>query len=141
VSLSTCKLVARSASCTCQNPLLPYRPPPSDKYALRWTTAWQRNVALANDAAAAALEEGKDQLDVVFLGDSITEHWGVGTELGEPRDRWVENTNVFDELFQKTKHKHGTSTNGKQQEQVNGMALGIAGDKVCRGIQGESEDE
>jgi hypothetical protein len=131
VSLSTLKLVARPAACTCQNPLLPYRPPPSDKYALRWTTAWQRNVALANDAAAAALEQGKDQLDVVFLGDSITEHFS-GTEMGEPRDRWVENAKVFDNLFQKTKHKHGSSTNDKQ-EQVTGMSLGIAGDKVCMG--------
>jgi lysophospholipase L1-like esterase len=66
-----------------------------------------RNMALARTA---------EHPDVVFLGDSITEHW-VGTELGEPDPDEEGNAKVFRELFM---------GGGK----VRGLALGIAGDRV-----------
>jgi len=65
------------------------------------------------------------QPDVVLLGDSITEHWN-GIDLGYGANQkngspWRSNKKVFDKLFNK-----GTSGSAK----VNGVALGIAGDRI-----------
>lgn len=55
-------------------------------------------------------------LDVVFIGDSITEQ-RQGTALGKPHDDYVGIKEVFDKTF--TKEKGG---------EFNGVAMGIAGD-------------
>ena len=55
-----------------------------------------------------------DKLDVVFLGDSITEEWN-GKWLGNYNTRFQEIPSVFRKYF---------------QDDLQGLALGIAGDKV-----------
>ena len=62
----------------------------------------------------------REDLDVVFYGDSITEGW-MGTSLGFPNGRKDKNEQVFNSLFAL---EHG----GKYK----GMALGISGDLVCK---------
>jgi len=57
--------------------------------------------------------EMNDKLDVVFLGDSITEEWN-GKRLGDYNPRFQEIPSVFRKYF---------------QDDLQGLALGIAGDK------------
>jgi hypothetical protein len=66
-----------------------------------------RNVELATNSSNP---------DVIFLGDSITEHW-LGTELGEEDPSEQDNAKVFQDIF----------INGNS---IRGLALGIAGDRV-----------
>jgi hypothetical protein len=94
-------------SCNCRNPLIPWRPSSGSEYGESWERAMERNIALARNA--------KSHLDVVLLGDSITEHW-MGTELGEPDPNEQENAAVFQDFF----------SGGK----IESLALGIAGDRV-----------
>jgi hypothetical protein len=77
-----------------------------------WETPWKRNVELAAHAT--------NPLDVVLLGDSITEHW-MGTRLGVPAPKRLENAEAFHDLFTK-----------KGGGRVDGLALGIAGDRVSQ---------
>jgi hypothetical protein len=77
-----------------------------------WETPWKRNVELAAHATKP--------LDVVLLGDSITEHW-LGTEMGVPVAKRRENAKVFHDLF--TKDGGG---------RVEGLSLGISGDRVSQ---------
>ena len=60
----------------------------------------------------------KDDVDVVFYGDSITEGW-MGTSFGFPNGRKEHNEQVFNSLF--------TLENGGKYK---GIALGISGDLV-----------
>jgi hypothetical protein len=76
-------------------------------YGDQWEVAWKRNVDLANHAGNPT---------VVFLGDSITEHF-LGTELGKADPNETGNAAVFQEIF------------GNVQK-FPGLALGIAGDRV-----------
>ena len=57
-------------------------------------------------------------VDIVFLGDSITEGWR-GTSFGAPSEKRKGNIKVFNSFFSESK--------GGDFE---GLALGIAGDKV-----------
>lgn len=59
-----------------------------------------------------------DSVDVVFLGDSITEGWG-GTSLGKSVKEKEANAEVFKSLFHLDKGA-----------EFQGLPLGIAGDKV-----------
>lgn len=58
------------------------------------------------------------KVDVVFLGDSITEGWRE-TGLGTRKVRAARSQDVFDSLFSRTKGA-----------KYNGLALGIGGDTV-----------
>jgi predicted ATP-dependent serine protease len=80
-----------------------------------WNATFERN-----KAAAAQYEK---EYDVVFFGDSITEHW-AGTELSFPVEDWQKVNTVFREIF--------TSLGGGR---VEGLALGIAGDRVRKYVQ------
>jgi len=62
----------------------------------------------------------REDLDVVFYGDSITEGW-MGTSFGFPNGRKDKNEQVFNSLFSLD---HG----GKYK----GLALGISGDLVSK---------
>jgi lysophospholipase L1-like esterase len=73
-----------------------------------WQAAFEKNIQLAESASP--------DLDVVLLGDSITEHL-AGTELGQPEETWERHSAVFDQLF--------TRDGGGE---IDGMALGIGGD-------------
>jgi len=62
------------------------------------------------------LDESEYSLDVVFLGDSITEQ-RQGTQMGKPVEAYTGIKEIFDKTF--TKDKGGD---------FNGIAMGIAGD-------------
>lgn len=102
-------MVNEDRGCHCLNPVVPVQP----DYLEKWTKAFNLNIDLVNKAI-----ERPSQLDVVFLGDSITEHWN-GRDMGELRDKDHNVSVVFDELFNKD--------NGASLE---GLALGVAGDRV-----------
>lgn len=76
-----------------------------------WYAAHERNSELARNGTNA---------DVVFIGDSITEHW-MGTDFGVKRKKNAEVQEVFTNMF--------SGTNAEYQ----GVALGISGD-VCPGL-------
>jgi len=88
-------------------------PQSPDKVATKvWQAAFEKNTQLASSAPP--------DLDVVLLGDSITEHL-AGTELGEPEEEWEQHSAVFDKLFTR-----------KGGGEVEGMALGIGGDRCAQ---------
>jgi len=93
-------------SCTCISPLIP-KAAVDDLQKPEWSKAFERNVDLAKNA---------NDVDVVLLGDSITEHW-QGTSVG--RLKYPEIHDVYKDLFQ-----------NKQQTGIEGLALGISGDRV-----------
>jgi len=94
-------------NCMCANPLHPKR-----KYRDKgWSKAHQYN----KDQAALF---SNCNLDVVFLGDSITEGWN-GMSFGMPVERTKGIVPIFKSLFRK---EHGAK--------FEGLALGISGDKV-----------
>lgn len=102
-------LDATKKKCPCINPLVPV-PRMGHK---RWMSAHSLNVRDAENRNDAA----NKHVDVVFLGDSITEGW-KGTSYGKPFDRTMENFSVFQSLF--VKQKGGT---------FEGLPLGISGDR------------
>ena len=75
----------------------------------KWPKAFQGNLHLIRQAADSNVD-----LDVVFLGDSITEHWN-GVSLGSTQKHLIPNKDVFQDLF------NGTS--------LHGIALGVAADQ------------
>jgi lysophospholipase L1-like esterase len=79
-----------------------------------WPRAMNMNIALVNQSIASG-----NPLDVVFLGDSISEKWN-GRSTGEFRPKDHNVSIVFQQLFQK--HQNGS--------EVEGLALGISGDRV-----------
>lgn len=105
-------------TCQCTNPIEPI-PRHGHK---TWTEAHLENVQLAHDGGAF-LKNAKGSknihrmLDVVFVGDSITEGWR-GTSFGRPVDSKQENVHVFHDYF-------NTDMGGP----MDGLVLGIAGDK------------
>jgi hypothetical protein len=102
------------ADCKCQS-TIQASPPEWSSHAKRnvWNQTLQRNVKLASQT-----HQVENEWDVVFYGDSITEHW-LGTELTTRREQWQGTQRVFEEYFD--------SSNGAA---VDGLALGIAGDQV-----------
>jgi len=99
--------------CPCPDPVQP---------ASRAVYAWaEHHKRLVADAKNEPLQR---ELDVVFLGDSITEHWRGTKSLGVkqlPAD--------YRQVF--TKYFHGTATaerDGGGTAQLEGLALGSAGD-------------
>jgi lysophospholipase L1-like esterase len=110
--------------CPCASPLTPQA-----RTTRKWHTVVQRNrreveaalaaqMAYENDSASKSATTVNPYWDVIFLGDSITEHW-VGTDLGELEPEWEDNVRVFQELFNKS---HGAP--------LQGLALGIGGDRT-----------
>lgn len=71
------------------------------------------NIGLVNQSIASNTE-----LDVVLVGDSITEMWN-GRMMSGIYGNYDDNARAFQQLFQKER-------GGK----VEGLALGIAGDQV-----------
>lgn len=93
--------------CSCTSPLVP-KAAVDDSQIPQWNEAFQRNVDLVKNISAT--------VDVVLLGDSITEHW-QGTSMG--REKYPEINKVYMDLFQ-----------NKRTTGVTGLALGISGDRV-----------
>ena len=93
--------------CKCQDPLQPV----GRDHLKYWHRAHEINIE------AAAVNEG--EIDVLFLGDSITEGW-KGTSYGRSSARTQDVPKVF--------HKYFSKDSGKYE----GLALGISGDTVSR---------
>ena len=97
--------------CKCSNPLIP-----KDKIGYKtWSTAHSYNILQCREVAAL-IKKSNRLLDVIFLGDSITEGW-IGRSLGVDNPVKKDNYPVFQSYFQ------------TRNSQRYGMALGIAGDK------------
>jgi lysophospholipase L1-like esterase len=110
-----CGNVPNGRICQCLNPVLPV--PRTGKLRSRWSLSFQRNLQLIADTVSTNAT-GTGDLDVVLLGDSITEHW-LGTDLGTEYTTWSEHFQVYQELFQ-NKDNNSNATSG--------LALGIGGD-------------
>jgi lysophospholipase L1-like esterase len=94
-------------SCSCNNPLVPNARNENPK----WERVHQMNVA-------AMEQKGMANLDVVFLGDSITEGW-LGQFYHNPDSRVQGAFTIFQSFFSKR-------TGGKYE----GLPQGIAGDTI-----------
>lgn len=93
--------------CECLNPLVGQKP-------LYNAERWENAVAINLDYIKNATNK---QLDVVLIGDSITEHWH-GTDLGQPEPAYADNLGVYEQLFDLQKGAD-----------VSGLALGVGGDR------------
>lgn len=92
--------------CHCTDPLTPLaRVQSSPKYWAKWDETYERNKLLV-------MNTHFEDIRLVLLGDSITEHW-VGTDLGERTPVAMAVNREFDTVF-----PHGQA-----------LALGIAGDR------------
>jgi len=108
--------------CTCFDPVVPATPPSTTSRGASWPVSWKRafdrNLELVRDD----LVQGR-KLDVVLVGDSITEHWH-GTSMAQPNESFQDNLQVYRELF-----RGGSSSNNRSG--VGGLALGISGDRCA----------
>jgi lysophospholipase L1-like esterase len=111
-----CGGLPRGQTCHCLNPVLPVPRKGKGKGKKRWFQTFQRNLKLIADTVSTTTP-GAGNLDVVLLGDSITEHW-LGTRFGMKEQTLSEHFQVYQELFQ----------NGNNNDAVSGLALGIGGD-------------
>ena len=100
---------ANTINCQCDNPL----EPTSKTSSQDWNKAHEQNIDLLQQTAQQLNDQ---QLDVIFIGDSITEQ-RRGTILGQPNNEYTAIKEEFDMTF--TKDKGGD---------YNGIALGISGD-------------
>lgn len=120
--------------CDCGNPTLPHLPSSSGGGGREWMTLWNnsftRNLDLVQQFQQKQAQRPQ-RLDVVLLGDSITELW-LGTELSEPIKTFGSDyQHLFKMLF--TKHSKSSSQpkgHAAPSPSIEGMALGIAGDQV-----------
>jgi len=98
--------------CRCEDPLQPMS---------RWKegpiVAWERSHTKNKDLVQYAIKE-LGNIDVVFLGENITELWA-----GKASSLYYD-SNVIDEISDKFWKKFGMN----RKEQYNGISLGISGD-------------
>ena len=104
------RVTPESEDCKCSNPM--EATPGTYK---GWKNAYELNMKLVQSKV-------DEQLDVVFLGDSIIEEWN-GRMLGVNHPNLDEIQTVWTDLFQPS---NSTSTSV-----TNGLALGIAGDTIA----------
>lgn len=105
-----CVIQPGHTGCRCMNPVRPSQPD-SDAWNSSWQVAHQRNIQLATEQQSRS-----PPLDVVLLGDSITESW-LGTGMTHPMEKFASNLEVYHRLFD------------SPQAPVQGLALGISGDR------------
>lgn len=116
--------------CSCENPVVGAIP----SHRSSWLGGFDANLKLVQ-------QENRTALDVVMVGDSITEHW-QGTSMGQPSIKYADNLAVYQELF-----VHTTTTTSTPSEEeaaassgsgfttssslpIEGLALGISGDRT-----------
>eukprot|EP00545_Synedropsis_sp_CCMP1620_P007316 CAMPEP_0119015116 /NCGR_PEP_ID=MMETSP1176-20130426/10567_1 /TAXON_ID=265551 /ORGANISM="Synedropsis recta cf, Strain CCMP1620" /LENGTH=413 /DNA_ID=CAMNT_0006968385 /DNA_START=11 /DNA_END=1249 /DNA_ORIENTATION=- len=111
---SMCRDHAGTKRCRCHNPTIPNRRNVGANKGTwsneSWRAAFERNKEMA---ASSFLGEDQQQLDVVFLGDSITEMW-QGTAMNNEIKQAKEVPAFWNELFLQDNHR--------------ALQLGIAGD-------------
>jgi hypothetical protein len=104
-----------SNSCSCENTLVAQPQVWEGSKFQLWNKTHQRNKGLVQDS--------NQNYDVVFYGDSITEHW-MGTDLAQKWTEWLNVKEVFDKYF---------NTSANEKAHYDGIPLGIGGDRV-RGL-------
>ena len=104
------------AACRCYSPLVPIDRVRSQP---QYWDAWDQTLDRNQRSIGRLSNESLASLRVVFVGDSITEHW-QGTDLSTPIGGGVQYRNVFQQLF------------------PHGLALGVAGDRVSHYIYKDS---
>jgi lysophospholipase L1-like esterase len=128
------KRQSTATACRCKNPTVPDFPHEPVSYQQRWQRTFQRNMdriaqweTSSFSSSAGEAPSKNNNLDVVFLGDSITEHW-VGSDLSNERpERLSGNVQVFQSLF-----GNATATPSATKSSTTnllGLALGISGDR------------
>jgi lysophospholipase L1-like esterase len=106
--------IINNGDCRCPNPVVGSMPEESNA----WNKRWQESNLVNRQRVQQAVEQGR-KLDVILLGDSITEHWH-GTDLGSRNPMFEGNVQVYRELFD--------SDNSTLQ----GLALGNGGDRTTQ---------
>jgi lysophospholipase L1-like esterase len=101
--------------CGCPNPTIGSMPQDSEGW---WNESWQFSNAKNQERINETINQGR-QLDVILLGDSITEHW-QGTDLGNRNTEFDGNAQVYRDMF--------TS----EDSPVQGLALGNGGDRTTQ---------
>ena len=117
VKFNRTSLCGDNVLCECTNPTIPL-----DQEA-RWRSMWYEGLERNKKMAASAPQN----LDVVFLGDSIFEHWIAGTDLTIPRG-----------------NLHGMPELWKSLFEGHALALALSGDRcknlLFRLLNGEMPD-
>lgn len=103
-----CFKLSENNTCPCEDPLTPRPRFERDN----WLETHELNKGLIHEC----IENNSNILDVVFFGDSITEEWN-GRWHGKQLDQLNNTNDVFKKKFKK-----------KEGGQIEGLALGIAGD-------------
>jgi lysophospholipase L1-like esterase len=104
--------------CPCSNPYVGVPVVNSTNYPIignRWDHAFELEKEIVANSRALS------NLEVVFLGDSITEHW-LGWALGAQSKKWENISKVYEDLF--------TTEGGGE---IDGIVLGISGER-CRNV-------
>jgi lysophospholipase L1-like esterase len=101
--------VVNPSQCQCHNPMEPWD---KSSESAHWKQAFSRNKAMVKNSA-----QDPRNLDVVFFGDSITEHW-LGTDGGEEVGQYKEVVEVYESLFR------------DEAAPLHALALGIGGDRT-----------
>jgi hypothetical protein len=124
-------------SCPCSNPTHPIAPTQPEEWRIGWNRTVQRNKMLVQNEIRKHHHHHhlSSVLDVVLIGDSITEHW-LGTDLGVLEEAWTPHDHLYHELFRggnhhPNKHHHDYQLNAS----FRGLALGVAGDCVTNVLQ------
>jgi lysophospholipase L1-like esterase len=102
------------SDCSCPNPVIGSMPPDSSW----WNESWQYSNEKNRERVQEALDQRR-KLDVVLLGDSITEHWW-GTDLGGDNYIFKGNNDVYNQLF------------NSPESPIQGLALGNGGDRTTQ---------
>jgi hypothetical protein len=106
----------QKGDCKCPSPITPTPKIQNGIVNSDWKVTFERNKKLAVDGANGA------PFDVIFYGDSITEHW-MGTDMNRTHYDSIQKDNVvFRQYF-----GGGTEVSDAP---FRGLALGIGGDKV-----------
>jgi lysophospholipase L1-like esterase len=106
--------VGGGSDCGCPNPVIGSMPQDSGW----WNESWQFSNEKNRERIQDTLDQGR-KLDVVLLGDSITEHW-QGTDLGGENDEFRGNNDVYNQLF------------NSPDSPIQGLALGNGGDRTTQ---------
>ena len=124
-------LVRKDRPCRCLDPVVPTpRSPATDdpRIARLWHKTVRRNQDLlapyysmqsSSNSSSSSHDGQLRELDVLLLGDSITEHW-LGTDFGMYTNKaWDACWEVYQDLFR------------RPGSPVAGMALGVGGDRTA----------
>ena len=118
-----------AVSCACRNPTQAWNPEldmMGDNQAMEYIEQWE--IAFLDHQErlkkeAEAVPQFTD-LEVIMLGDSLTEHW-LGTSVGQPRPSYQGNAQVFESLLR---------DNHEKRPYIHTTPFGISGDRCGQAL-------